>query len=52
MSAAHRYDTRADDSFGARYYASTLGRFMTPDWSATPEAAPYADLSNPQSLNL
>ncbi|MGH9475360.1 MAG: RHS repeat-associated core domain-containing protein, partial [Terriglobales bacterium] len=40
------------DYFGARYYASTLGRFLAPDWSATPEATPYADLSNPQSLNL
>lgn len=40
------------DYFGARYYDSGLGRFLTPDWSATPEATPYADLSNPQSLNL
>ena len=23
------------DNFGARYDASSLGRFMTPDWSAT-----------------
>jgi RHS repeat-associated protein len=40
------------DYFGARYYAPTLGCFMTPDWSATPEAGPYASLQNPQSLNL
>src|SRR6185437_5268487 len=38
--------------FGARYYSPSLGRFLTPDWSATPEAVPYADLANPQSLNL
>jgi RHS repeat-associated protein len=38
--------------FGARYYGSSLGRFMTPDWSSMPTAVPYADLSNPQSLNL
>jgi hypothetical protein len=25
---------------------------MTPDWSAAPEAVPYANLENPQSLNL
>jgi hypothetical protein len=25
---------------------------MNPDWSSTPEAVPYADLGNPQSLNL
>ncbi len=40
------------DYFGARYYSSALGRFMTPDWSAVPEAVPYANLENPQSLNL
>ncbi|HVN22166.1 MAG TPA: RHS repeat-associated core domain-containing protein, partial [Dongiaceae bacterium] len=40
------------DNFGARYNASSLGRFMTPDSSAQPEAVPYSDLSNPQSLNL
>jgi hypothetical protein len=25
---------------------------MSPDWSAKPEAVPYSDLDNPQSLNL
>jgi len=40
------------DSLGARYYNPALGRFLTPDWSATPEAVPYANLENPQSLNL
>jgi RHS repeat-associated protein len=40
------------DYFAARYYSSALGRFTTPDWSATPEAVPYANLGNPQSLNL
>jgi RHS repeat-associated protein len=39
------------DMFGARYYGSNIGRFMTPDWSPTPEAIPYGELSNPQSLN-
>ncbi|TAN30640.1 RHS repeat-associated core domain-containing protein, partial [bacterium] len=39
------------DYFGARYYDSGLGRFLTPDWSAAPEATPYANLSDPQSLN-
>jgi RHS repeat-associated protein len=41
-----------NDYFGARYYASTMGRFMSPDWSASPEAVPYSSLSDPQSLNL
>jgi RHS repeat-associated protein len=40
------------DYFGARYYASNMGRWMSPDWADKPEAVPYSDLSNPQSLNL
>ena len=40
------------DQFGARYYSSSLGRFMTPDWAAKPTAVPYAEFGNPQSLNL
>ena len=40
------------DEFGARYYSSQLGRFMSVDWSALPEAVPYANLTNPQTLNL
>ena len=40
------------DYFGARYYSSTMGRWMSPDWSDKPEAVPYSSLDNPQSLNL
>ncbi len=40
------------DYFGARYYASTMGRFLSPDWSAKEEPVPYAKLDNPQTLNL
>ncbi len=40
------------DYFGARYLSSAQGRWMSPDWSATPQAVPYADLKNPQTLNL
>jgi RHS repeat-associated protein len=40
------------DEFGARYYASPFGRFMTPDWAAKPTDVPYANFGNPQSLNL
>jgi hypothetical protein len=29
-----------------------MGRFMSPDWSAKEEPVPYADLDDPQSLNL
>jgi len=40
------------DNFTARYFGSSLGRFMTPDWSAKPQGVPYAVLDDPQSLNL
>ena len=40
------------DYFGARYFSGAQGRFTTPDWSEKPQPVPYADLSNPQSLNL
>jgi RHS repeat-associated protein len=41
-----------NDYFGARYYSPSTGRWMLPDWSAVPAAVPYADLGNPQTLNL
>lgn len=41
-----------NDYFGARYYGSSMGRFMSPDWSAQVEPVPYSKLDNPQSLNL
>jgi RHS repeat-associated protein len=40
------------DYFGARYFSGAQGRFTTPDWSATPQPVPYADLTDPQTLNL
>jgi RHS repeat-associated protein len=40
------------DYFGARYYSNGLGRWVSADWSATPVPVPYADLGDPQSLNL
>jgi RHS repeat-associated protein len=40
------------DDFGARYFASTQGRFLSPDWAARPTAVPYAVFGDPQSLNL
>ena len=41
-----------NDDFGARYYSSNSGRFLSADWSAVPAPIPYADLTNPQTLNL
>jgi RHS repeat-associated protein len=40
------------DYFGARHYASGLGRFMIPDWKANPTTVPFANFDDPQSLNL
>jgi RHS repeat-associated protein len=41
-----------NDYFGARYYSSAMGRFMSPDWSVKEEPVPYAKLDDPQTLNL
>lgn len=42
--------------YGARHYNSALSRFMTPDWGGplpnSPDPVPWAELDNPQSLNL
>jgi RHS repeat-associated protein len=40
------------DYFGARYFSAAQGRFTSADWSAKPEPVPYADLKDPQTLNL
>ena len=36
-----------NDYFEARYYASSMGRFMYPDWASNPRAVPYATYANP-----
>jgi len=41
-----------NDDFDARYYSSAYGRFLSADWSSTPTPVPYANLTNPQTLNL
>ncbi|HEX5282780.1 MAG TPA: RHS repeat-associated core domain-containing protein [Bryocella sp.] len=40
------------DYFGARYYASNVGRWISADWAQKPEAVPYSKLDDPQTLNL
>jgi RHS repeat-associated protein len=52
FTGKERDNESGNDYFGARYYASSMGRFMSPDWSAKQEPVPYAKLDNPQSLNL
>ena len=51
-SGKERDAESGNDYFGARYYASSMGRFLSPDWSAKEEPVPYAKLGNPQTLNL
>jgi RHS repeat-associated protein len=41
-----------NDNFGARSYSNRFGRWLSSDWSAVPVAVPYANLTNPQTLNL
>jgi RHS repeat-associated protein len=41
-----------NDDFGARYYSWRVGRWLSADWSAVPTPVPYANLTNPQTLNL
>jgi RHS repeat-associated protein len=54
----HHYTTKerdtesGNDYFLARYYTSSMGRFLQPDWSAKTEPVPYAKVDDPQSLNL
>jgi RHS repeat-associated protein len=41
-----------NDDFGARYYSNRFGRWLSADWSSVPAPVPYANPSNPQTLNL
>ena len=52
FTGKERDSETGNDYFGARYYASNMGRFMTPDWAARPITVPYANFGDPQSLNL
>ncbi len=52
FTGKERDSESGNDYFGARYYASSMGRFMSPDWSAKQDPVPYAKLDNPQTLNL
>jgi RHS repeat-associated protein len=52
ITGKERDTESGNDYFGARYYASTMGRFLSPDWSTKEEPVPYAKLENPQTLNL
>jgi RHS repeat-associated protein len=52
MTGKERDTESGLDYYGARYYGSAMGRFMSPDWAAKPATVPYAEFGDPQSLNL
>ena len=52
FTGKERDQESAYDYFIARYYSSSMGRFLSPDWSAKEEPIPYAKLNDPQTLNL
>jgi RHS repeat-associated protein len=52
ITGKERDTESGNDYFEARYYGSSMGRFMSPDWAAKATPVPYAVLDNPQSLNL
>jgi RHS repeat-associated protein len=41
-----------NDYFSARYYASSMGRWLSPDWASNPVTIPFGNVADPQSLNL
>jgi RHS repeat-associated protein len=45
-------EANGNDYFGARYYQSIMGRFLSPDWAYVPAAVPFGNVTIPQSLNL
>ncbi|MBS1839945.1 MAG: hypothetical protein JSS69_07465 [Acidobacteria bacterium] len=47
-----RDDETGNDDFGARYFSNRFGRWLSADWSNVPVPVPYANLTNPQTLNL
>lgn len=48
FTGKERDSESGNDYFGARYYASSMGRMLTPD----PSGLVFADQTNPQSFNL
>jgi len=57
FTGKERDSESGNDYFGARYYASSMGRFMSPDFQNmddddVPEAIANGSTANPQTLNL
>ena len=43
FTGKERGSVSGNNYFGAGYYASTMGRFMSLDWSAKAEPVPYCE---------
>ena len=52
FTGKERDSESGNDYFEARYFGSSMGRFMSPDWNEDPDPIPYANTNNPQTLNL
>jgi len=53
FTGKERDSESGNDYFEARYFGSSMGRFLSPDYSdSDPFPVPSADFDNPQSLNL
>lgn len=52
LPAKNAIQNPANDYFFAHYYSSSMGRFLSPDWSAKAQPVPYAKMDDPQTLNL
>jgi RHS repeat-associated protein len=52
FTGKERDSESGNDYFGARYYSSSSGRWMSPDSDESPEALPYSDLDDPQTIDL
>jgi RHS repeat-associated protein len=54
FTGKERDSESGNDYFGARYYGSSMGRFMSPDFNEDGDEiqpVPYANLEDPQGLN-
>src|SRR6266704_6527986 len=51
-TSKERDSETGNDDFGARYDSNRFGRWLSADWSNVAVPVPYANLTNPQTLNL
>jgi RHS repeat-associated protein len=52
FTGKERDQESGNDYFGARYYSSNMGRYMSPDWSKNPTGVPYAQSTDIEPVQL